>query len=362
MVISRRTERRMDRQLKRIFTDLRNDPEFVWLETKEAAEHGWQAIALRIGVRTAVQQDPSPVNRQTWRVYAQYFFSSLTNGFLLPAAAGLAVVLFIIGGWVSAVAASADALPGDRLYGFKIATERLQVTLTVDLEKKTDLRLAFAGRRLAELTALRTTELAIDNSRILTAVNGFKEQVNGATTTLQELAGSNGRAVSVAKAVDTAADGFKEQLKAQDAVAEVVEADVEAASVAAVEVIMSSAEGSGEDSAAAQEARNTFEEKQKILDGKIKTLIGRIAVLNKIGISSELSVMTEKLLVLSDSLDQSDDLLASGAFRTAFAFLDGQEEEFERIEAEVAVLESPATTEEENEPDDENAAQNELTE
>ncbi len=67
---------------------------------------------------------------------------------------GVAIALSLSLALGSAVAVSADSLPGDALYGVKLAAESARVVITVGPEARALLRAGMAAERLAELRAL----------------------------------------------------------------------------------------------------------------------------------------------------------------------------------------------------------------
>jgi len=70
------------------------------------------------------------------------------------ALASLMVILVIILGSVTSVAVSAQALPGDPLYGVKLATERTRLLLTDNQNQKLKLEQSFDHERVQEVEAL----------------------------------------------------------------------------------------------------------------------------------------------------------------------------------------------------------------
>ena len=332
-----------DRQFeKKIKQALRNDSEGAFLSEKNC-EARRVAFLKQIGVENTARP------AYTWREYAQYYTWNFTHGILLPAAAGFAMVLFVIGGWMTTAAAASEALPGDPLYGFKISTEKLQISLTFNASKRADLQLSFASRRLSEMAALNAMQSDDKAERVQVAVNGFKSQVNGVTSTLQGLSEQKDQA-SVARAVDQATQVYKEVIAAQDEeTAASVETEVDTASDAAVEVIMSNAEENTEDTQAADEARASFALKKDALDTRVKLMLGRIAVLREAGASAELDAQTESLMALATDLADAEALLETGAYRTAFAQL---------TEVEIALEEIEATTAEETKGTEESEGTN----
>ncbi len=75
------------------------------------------------------------------------------RGTRLVAVALVAAIALMLGAG-SAVAASSDALPGDPLYGFKRAVERVSLALHRDEPGRAALHLQFASNRLGEIEAL----------------------------------------------------------------------------------------------------------------------------------------------------------------------------------------------------------------
>lgn len=70
------------------------------------------------------------------------------------ALASFSLILVLLLGSLTTVAASAQALPGDPLYGVKLATERTRLLLTDNQNKKIKLEQSFDHRRVQEVEAL----------------------------------------------------------------------------------------------------------------------------------------------------------------------------------------------------------------
>ncbi|GEM_PF-1432958 len=306
---------------------LRHSPESAFLSS-EACEARRIAFLKKMGV----DESARPV--YSFHDYFQYYSWNFTHGFLLPAAAGFAMVLFVIGGWMTAATAAEGALPGDPLYGVKLATEKVQLGLAFSPQKRAELHMAFASRRLSEMAVLSKMQQSDSNDELVAvAVDGFKSQVTGATSALQSLPNHSDEAVSVARSVETKTQEYKQVIHASE---------VDEASNAAVDVIMSTAEQSSEDSAAVAQAHATFAERKAAIDSRMKFLIGRVAVLRETNPSNdELDSMTESLLSDTDKLNKADALAATGAFRTSFDMLTSIETELDTIEAAVHTQETP---------------------
>ncbi|MEK7665782.1 MAG: DUF5667 domain-containing protein [Patescibacteria group bacterium] len=311
---------------------LRNSPEDdSLLLSSSACEARRVAFLNRIGVENTAR----PV--YTFRDYFQYYSWNFTHGFLLPAAAGFAMVLFVIGGWVTVATASQDTLPGDTLYSVKISSEKLQLGLTIDAEKRAQLHMAFASRRLSEMSALNAQQASAQkDERLQVAMDGFKSQVSSVTSALQSLPERSNQAVSVARQVETKVQEYKQVTK----VAEVTEV-VEEASDVAVEVMMSNAEEGEADSSAADEVRATFSERIEVINTAIQLMHGRITMLKEIQASVALDQQTLAVRDVVVMIEEAIALMNDGAFRTAFELTDKAQIAIEIIDTVVSEIEQP---------------------
>ncbi len=97
-----------------------------------------------------VSKAPSPTMRHA---YAQKVgvWQKLVNTFQTYklATIPLALAMLLVGGY-GTIQASEDSLPGDRLYGVKISKEQLRLKLALDNEKKAEIHLELAKKRLSE--------------------------------------------------------------------------------------------------------------------------------------------------------------------------------------------------------------------
>lgn len=112
------------------------------------------------------------------------FFSALFSSRL--ALASLVIILVLVLGSVTTVAVSAKALPGDPLYGVKLATERTRLLLTENQSQKLKLEQTFNHERIQEVEALikqaRSQEVNFAGS--LSQMQGDTWIVGGITVTL----------------------------------------------------------------------------------------------------------------------------------------------------------------------------------
>ena len=100
-------------------------------------------------------------------------------------AVALLLLVFLFAGSSRAVLAARNALPGDTLYGVKIAQERVQVLVTLSSAGDARLHTRFAQRRLLELE-----ELVLENryEYVEDTVEAYEVQVNAALANLREVA------------------------------------------------------------------------------------------------------------------------------------------------------------------------------
>ena len=112
------------------------------------------------------------------------FFSAFFSSRL--ALASLVIILVLVLGSVTTVAVSAEALPGDPLYGVKLATERTRLLLTENQNQKLKLEQSFNHERIQEVEALikqaRSQEVNFAGS--LSQMQGDTWIVGGITVTL----------------------------------------------------------------------------------------------------------------------------------------------------------------------------------
>src|SRR3989344_9392593 len=94
------------------------------------------------------------------------------------------LIFFIFSASVGAAFASQDALPGELLYPVKIVTEKIELAVTKDEIKKTELHLEFAAKRLNEAGQIMErngTETQMDNLFL-----NYRNELNESRKILEE--------------------------------------------------------------------------------------------------------------------------------------------------------------------------------
>ncbi len=130
-------------------------PPPTWAQARSRAAFLGRAAALR-----------QPARRRAWAIFS------------LPLARVALTALVFVGGFAAgtygAVAASADALPGEALYAVKRAAENTELLLTDDPQSRTALEAEFTKRRVAEVQQLTDAGrlAAVEFTGWLSALNG----------------------------------------------------------------------------------------------------------------------------------------------------------------------------------------------
>lgn len=170
------TERELIRQLKA----LKGTPD-AGTPTSAEVERMHGVIMARIGgvSKQSVQPQGFAVS---FGFYARLIQS------LVPARFAYAIGVFVLlaaSGVV--VAASRGALPGDSLYGAKIAFEKTQVRFTSNPATRARVQMEFAGNRLREIQTIQgQTSQGEPNGRVDEALTRFAKDVQEAAKTLKE--------------------------------------------------------------------------------------------------------------------------------------------------------------------------------
>ncbi|MBP6942936.1 MAG: hypothetical protein KBB55_02715, partial [Candidatus Buchananbacteria bacterium] len=139
--------------------------------------------------------------------YTTAFFGDLFGQRLLrPMLTSLIVVASFLGYTATSSMASAS-LPGDLLYPIKTTSEKVQLALAFDEEKKVNLQLDFIGRRTTELEQIvlqKDNTSAIQAGKVVAAVKQISSDVQSIKDNLEKLSSDadDASTVELAKAVD----------------------------------------------------------------------------------------------------------------------------------------------------------------
>ncbi len=319
---------------------------------KHEAKAGWisgEALADRrlelmeaIGNQEVVETN-SPV-------YTRWLFTDFISK---PLAAGVAIFVLLLGGWMTTVSAASNSLPGDTLYQVKLVTEAAQLKLA-SADKKAILHTEFAENRLQEavtLSAANASDQIVSNT-----MNAFQSEIalaEGAVRKMQE--DGHAQTVAVAYQVDqkitalsntleanknTESDAINVQAAEQttkDASDSVVEVMVEAHESAATAATTVSLESRFRDGITAINSRQTYDLGRLAV---IKAALADQAVATASGI--DLSKVTSAEFTVThatDLLPEAMDLVAQGGMRAAFDILIDINQSLENVEKSITEFE-----------------------
>lgn len=210
-----------------------------------------------------------------------------------------ALVLFLIFGLalgsVLSVSAAEASLPGDPLYPLKLVTEKIQVSLTFKEEKKTEMHVELAGKRIDEVKKIKDkAEPPVQKSKkINVAVGKFKEEIENVKAKLEVLDKKveSQKVVEVAKIIDTKVSEYQDTLeKVVDELEPPVKKDikeeinqgletVEKIGEKALEVIVNK-HVKGEAALPEEEVVKRLEKKIEIVENKIAKVEEQVTSLN----------------------------------------------------------------------------------
>lgn len=128
------------------------------LEAAGSPQEGWilaNKEVLMSQIQPRVNENESVVKEQASDgvYYWQYFSNLFQQRVFKPVVASLVIVAMMLS-YTATVSISNASLPGDTLYPIKTTTEKVQLALTFNQEKKVELQMSFVTRRADELGQL----------------------------------------------------------------------------------------------------------------------------------------------------------------------------------------------------------------
>ncbi len=242
----------------------------------------------------------------------------------------LIVVLVPFTGWVTTVNAALLSVPGDALYGLKIASEKMQITLTSDKPTQIKLRTEFASRRADEVVRLSARENTAPH--IKKAVERLSQEIKTVERSLEELSKENpsvDTVVDVARNVDVKTEEIVKVLNKTGVLSQAapeiheVKALVDTVSVKAAETLVKT-----KSDVAAQisdaEIKQTLEEKIKRAESTLDqveqaliTTTSTIAALPDRQATELHSKVEEQVKIAKDVVAKATDSLKSQRFEEA---------------------------------------------
>lgn len=110
------------------------------------------------------------------------------------------LIMALVGSGAGATYASQSSLPGEILYPVKIASEKVQTTLTLNDAKKAELYLKFSSKRLEEIEKLAEEQKA-DKTIIASAVANYQNELEKSGDTLTSNENDKEKSSEIAKKI-----------------------------------------------------------------------------------------------------------------------------------------------------------------
>jgi hypothetical protein len=166
----------LQKRLRQLRTEeMRTKPDEAWVKATRKT--------LLMQVNNSLPTNRSlPVSAQLREIVRYVLPQGFVRWVSRPAMAGLTLLAILAGGSVMSVSAAEQSMPGDLLYGLKLATEQARLALTSTKGDKLKLKTEFTGRRLEEFKKVVATdkqsEKVVQVTEILKRdMNTLKEQL-----------------------------------------------------------------------------------------------------------------------------------------------------------------------------------------
>lgn len=244
-------------------------------------------------------------------------------------AAALAILFVPFTTWVTSVNAALLSIPGEPLYNFKIASERVQLSLAGDKQTEIKLRTEFAARRADEIVRLANANHDDAKPHIEKTVQRLSDEIKNVQTGLQNLPTETiaSEVVNVARNIDTKTEEIAKVLnKATDIAINVpqiheVRALVDSVSVQAVETMVKTQKESSEGIVSQKEIKLTIEEKLKTaevqLDAAVFTVINSTKEIGAPERKEEIKKIEEQVKSAMDAVEKATEEVRVEKFEEA---------------------------------------------
>ncbi len=136
-----------------------------------------------------------PTKKDAWskklgQVYGFIFPQEIFTWVSRPVLAGLALILVVAGGSIMSVSAAEKSLPGDFLYGLKLASEQARIVMTGPKEDKLKLKTEFTSRRIDELKQVVSMPNGDTKDKVVQVAEILKHDVKTLKDQLNDVAQS----------------------------------------------------------------------------------------------------------------------------------------------------------------------------
>ena len=318
-----------DQELINLLQSVKDAPELGGDVDDARADANWLQISQELGFDTQVQK-----KSYSFADYLGYWKSNIPHVVLRPVAMAASICALIVSGWVTTVNASFDSVPGDVLYPVKLATERLQLSLTATSNRRAKLHTEFAGRRLQEINQVRDSSHPDKEDRVKVAVESFKKELAFANDDLNAVKDNSEDATGLAIEIDQRTDEYKtllartQEVSSQEEkpVIESAQQAVEEAGVKVIDTLVQSNE-SGENEVSGDALKQNFREDYNSLKKRISLTLGRLVVIDTalksrsdlVRVDWQETVIDTRQLVLlqEEPLNAAMNIMGAGGYRGA---------------------------------------------
>jgi len=273
---------------------------------------------------------------------------------LRPVATFAIIIIIVLGVWTASVSATKNSLPGDLFYNIKLTSERVQVNLSRNDEKKANLEIAFAQRRLDEIKKI-TDDSNDKEKKLEVPLKKFQESMVNVKSNLAKLEKEDlAKAIKIANIIEEKSKEYVILLENQQEISPEFAIDAEDAILAskstankALSLIIKEYEAGADDSS------------QEELVAKVNNKIDSI--------KQDLNQAKEKIDLIVVNMQLEQEKLAAEAEAAAVAAAEAEEAENaeeEELEGEI-VIEEEAVEEDAEIPvaeEDDQPAEEESTE
>ncbi len=182
-------------------------PQDFWVASNK--ELLMSQIQPRTSYNQAVTDKPSEAT-----YYVEFFNLFFKQKILKPALATFMIVAVMLS-YTATVSVANASLPGDMLYPVKTASEKVQLALTYDEEKKVELQMDFVGRRVDELQQIVKQEdnTQVKKDKVVQTVQKISQDIKEVNNKLKTIHLADAKLLAaVAKDVDEKASQIKQEI------------------------------------------------------------------------------------------------------------------------------------------------------
>lgn len=332
----------MSKDLFQQLKDLQNETNAGFVSSDSHLE-GRQNLMQAIGSRETTNE--------SWSTFSILDLAHFIIGdfFAKPAVAMTSIVLIAFGS-ITTVNASTNSLPGDPLYGLKVATERAQLQLANN-ERRATLHTEFAERRLQELLEISSNHPERHNL-IHSTAEAYRKELSLISSRVDQDNGSSSISTSeITGRLNTLSDILAEKADDEiktsltDATRQTSDNLVERA--VTVHESRSQAEDQSSDyEITRRELQQIFTTRYNAINTRRTMLLGRITSLemhediDEVASTGELRAVKSEIAKVQNKITEAFNFAARHDYRTAFSTINQSNNYFIELEAQITEIET----------------------